>query len=142
MSRPTTKSLIVYADDDPDDLELVREAFAGYSDKVEVLTFSNGAKVLSYLNSKTEETPCLIILDINMPIIDGRQVLRQIRGSDRYAEVPIVLFTTSSNPEDKIYAEKYRAGLITKPIEYQQMGCIADEFIGHCSQDIKTELRK
>lgn len=138
------KNIVLYADDDPDDLELVKDAFSGYSKNVEVVACSDGIQALSYINnlSEHEPTPCLIILDINMPILSGKEVLVQLREKKRFNDIPVVLFTTSSQPADKNFAAQYKAGFITKPIDTKQMAYIADEFIDHCTEEIKNKIRK
>jgi CheY-like chemotaxis protein len=137
-------NLVFYADDDIDDLELVKDAFAQYSDNVEVVTATDGSKALSYLNnlSHKDNLPCLIILDINMPIINGKEVLARVREMDHLQSIPAVLFTTSSQPIDKSFAKKYNAGFITKPIDVKQMAHIADQFIEHCNDEVKNQIRK
>jgi CheY-like chemotaxis protein len=138
------RNIVFYADDDIDDLELVKDAFAQYSDNVEVITATDGSKALAYLNNlvHNHNLPCLIILDINMPVINGKEVLVRLREMDHLQSVPAVLFTTSSQPIDKSFAEKYNAGFITKPIDVRQMAYIADRFIEHCSNEIKNQIRR
>jgi CheY-like chemotaxis protein len=145
MTKSTSPGNIVfYADDDIDDLELVKDAFAQYSGDVEVVTATDGSRALSYLNNLTYDNnlPCLIILDINMPVINGKEVLMRLREMDHLQSVPVVLFSTSSQPVDKNFAKKYNAGFITKPIDVKQMAYIADQFIEHCSDEVKSRIRK
>ncbi|HZF65107.1 MAG TPA: response regulator [Chitinophagaceae bacterium] len=139
-----TKNVVLYADDDPDDLELVKDAFYNFTNNVEVLTFSDGIQALSYLNdlSDSDPTPCLIILDINMPMLSGKDVLIRVRENKRFEEVPVVLFTTSSLPNDKTFAAQYKSGFITKPIDANQMARIADQFIDHCGGDVRDKIRR
>jgi CheY-like chemotaxis protein len=138
------KHVIIYADDDPDDLELVKEAFDDFANNVEVITFSDGAQAVNYLSTHnpSDPAPCLIILDVNMPIMDGKQALIRIREMDRFNSVPVVLFTTSSLPSDKTFAGLYNAGFMTKPLNLQQMEKITDAFIEHCASDIQKKIRK
>ena len=138
------KNIVFYADDDIDDLELVQDAFDQYSENVEVITATDGSKALSYLSNLThnDTLPCLIVLDINMPVINGKEVLMRLREMDHLQSVPVVLFTTSSQPMDKSFAKKYNAGFITKPIDVKQMAFIADQFIEHCSDEAKNQIRK
>lgn len=140
----TSKSIVVYADDDPDDIELVEDAFRQYANNVEVVTFSDGSQALSYLRnlSEAEPMPCLVILDINMPVINGKDVLVRLRQMDRFEEVPVVLFTTSSMPVDKNFASQHKAGFITKPLGYEQMEMITKEFINHCTEEIQKKIRR
>lgn len=137
------KNIVFYADDDLDDLELVKEAFARYSSNVEVMTATDGSKALSHLSNlkKYDPLPCLIILDVNMPVINGKEVLLRVREMEHLQDVPVVLFTTSSQPLDKNFAKRYNAGFITKPIDVQQMTFIADRFIEHCKDEVKNKIR-
>src|SRR5687768_8559794 len=123
MTDSLSKYFVFYADDDPDDLELVEESFSKYSQNVEVLTASDGGKALSFISSLPEDHPplSLIILDINMPEINGKDLLIKIRQLPRFADVPAVFFTTSTQPLDKIFANKYGAGFVTKPLNLKQM---------------------
>ena len=138
------KNIVLYADDDPDDLELVKDAFSNYAKHVEVIACTDGIQALSYLNNLSEKdpTPCLVILDVNMPLLSGKEVLVRLRETERFTHIPIVLFTTSSQPADKNFAQQYGAGFITKPIDTKQMAYIADEFIDHCTDEIKNKIRK
>jgi CheY-like chemotaxis protein len=145
MTKSTTpKNIVFYADDDLDDLELVKDAFTQYSENVEVITATDGSKALSYLSNlnHNDTLPCLIVLDINMPVINGKEVLMRVKEMDHLQSVPVVLFTTSSQPVDKSFAKRYNAGFITKPIDVKQMAFIADQFIEHCSEDIKNKIRR
>ncbi|HZH36333.1 MAG TPA: response regulator [Flavisolibacter sp.] len=138
------KNTVVYADDDQDDIELVEEAFRQFSNNVEVITFQNGSQALSYLNNLTEEDPlpCLIILDINMPVLNGKEVLVRVRQLDKFEMIPVVLFTTSSMPVDKSFAEHYNAGFVTKPLGFEQMEIITRQFIDHCTEDVQKKIRR
>ncbi|HEX2607863.1 MAG TPA: response regulator [Flavisolibacter sp.] len=138
------RNIVFYADDDQDDLELVREAFHNYSDNVEVITATDGAEALSYLKNINEgdPLPCIIILDINMPVLNGKDVLMKVREMDFLVEVPVILFSTSSNPMDELFARRFQAHFITKPIVAEQMGKIADRFIEHCTDEIRAKIRR
>ena len=144
IKSATLKNIVFYADDDLDDLELVKDAFAQYSKNVEVLTATDGSKALSYLSNlkKYDTLPCLIILDVNMPVINGKETLLRLREIEHFQDVPVVLFTTSSQPMDKSFAKKYNAGFITKPIDVKQMEVIADQFIEHCSEEVRDKIRR
>ena len=134
---------ILYADDDPDDIELLKEAFGCMTGGIELITCSNGAETLYYLNSLSplDPSPCLIILDINMPILDGKETITSLRSMSRFAETPVVLFSTSSRPYDYEFARQHKAGFITKPLEAREMAKIADSFIDHCTEEVKKSIR-
>lgn len=140
----SVKNIVLYAEDDSDDLQLVKEAFFQHTKNVEIISVSDGVQALSWLQKLNENhpAPCLIILDINMPRMDGKEALEAIRSMDRFKDIPAVLFTTSSQPIDKAFAKKYNAGFITKPINYKQMDMIAKQFIDHCTDKIQSNIRK
>ena len=97
---PSSKNIVFYADDDVDDLELVQEAFARFTRNVEVITARDGSQAMNWIQRIGHEDPrpCLIILDINMPFYNGKEILKHIRTIDHLQEVPVVLFTTSWRP--------------------------------------------
>ena len=138
------KNIVLYADDDSDDLELVQDSFSLYSKNVEVVTMRDGSQALSDLNrlSDDDPLPCLIILDINMPVINGKEVLKNLRDLPRFETVPVVLFTTSSLPQDEKFAKKYNAGFVTKPLDVSQMEVITELFIDHCADEIRKNIRR
>lgn len=138
------KHTVLYADDDIDDLELVKEVFSKHSQNVEIVCVNNGLQAVEFLEKFPDHhpDPCLIILDINMPRLNGKQALEQIRRMNRYENTPIILFTTSTHPIDKNFADTYNAGFITKPIDYTQMHHIAEVFIDHCAEDIQRIIKK
>lgn len=144
MTNIPPKHIVLYADDDPDDLALVQDAFAQYADNVEVVTASDGFEALSYLTGLDpfEPAPCLIILDINMPRLNGKETLQKIRNLQRFEGIPVVLFTTSSFPLDKDFATRHAAGFITKPLDARQIKVITEQFVSHCTDQIKKSIQR
>jgi CheY-like chemotaxis protein len=136
------KNFVLYADDDPDDRELVREIFAQESSDIELLTFSSGRELLRYLDSQApfSPKPCLVILDVNMPLLNGKEALKALRQKEGYADIPVVLFTTSTLPSEAAFAKSFDAGFITKPLHREQIHHIFDKFIEHCSDDTKKRI--
>jgi CheY-like chemotaxis protein len=134
----------LYADDDQDDLDLVLDAFARFTDNVDVITAQDGYEALAYLKNLPpfEPSPCLIILDMNMPRLDGKETLKTIRTMDRFRDVPVVMFTTSSFALDKDFADLHGAGFITKPLDLKQFSAIAEQFISHCADEIKRNIQR
>ncbi len=143
-SKTAKKSIVLYADDDQDDIDLVVESFKKFSRNVEVYTFENGAELLSFAEgSDTDETrPCLVILDINMPMVNGKQTLLKLKKLEAFRKVPVILFSTSSMSKDREFAEQNGAGFITKPLNIQQMENIIEQFIDLCTDDVRTSIRR
>lgn len=144
MTINQSKYLILYADDDPDDRMLLTEALSRYAADVSVVTFSDGAEAVAYLRNLDHESsvPCLIILDINMPKLSGRDTLAAIRNIQRFQDTPVVLFSTSSLPLDKAFAACHNAGFVTKPANVQETLVIADRFFAHCTDEVKIKLNR
>jgi CheY-like chemotaxis protein len=136
--------LVLYADDDADDIRFVEESFSETTSNIELVTAYNGLDLLKYLNGLQpfDPNPCLIILDINMPLMNGKETLFKIREIDRFRNTPVVLFTTSSTDFDKNFAKKFNAGFVTKPLDSAQMKNITDHFIDHCTDEVKKSIRK
>jgi CheY-like chemotaxis protein len=138
------KSLVLYADDDPEDIELVSEAFQAYAQNVELLTFPDGIELLNFIETVDpfHASPCLFILDINMPRLDGKETLRRLRRIENFSEIPAVLFSTSSLPADAAFAKNFNAGFVTKPLHTNQVHLIIDEIIEHCTDEVKKNIRR
>ncbi len=138
----TSQYIVLYADDDEDDVDLMQEAFSKYSSNMSVVARNDGLEVLNFLkeSAPNKKLPCLVILDINMPRLDGKESLRQLRKIEDYNDVPIVLFTTSSSPEDARFAKKFNAGYLTKPMDANQIELIADEFLNYCSEEVRKDI--
>lgn len=135
------KYQIFYADDDSDDIYLVRESIKKYAENVELISFENGLDLLVYLKRQPKASyPCLIMLDINMPFMDGKETLQEIRKVPSFEVIPVIFFSTSSQPVDRMYAAKNNAGFITKPIDYLQMDLIAGQLIQSCTDEVQKRI--
>jgi CheY-like chemotaxis protein len=93
---------ILVAEDDADDRFLIQTAFdeKGYQDKIHFV--ENGVELLSFLDSmegrlEEAEFPGFILLDLNMPKKDGREVLKELKQHNLYKRIPVVIFTTTNN---------------------------------------------
>lgn len=136
------KSLVLYADDDPDDLELVGDAFASYAHAITLITFANGVELMDFLEQRSSDcpTPCLIILDINMPRLNGKEVLKRLRSNQAYSDIPVVLFSTSTLPTEAVYARSMQAGFVTKPLVSGQIHQIVDTLLAHCHDEVRQRI--
>lgn len=117
---------IVVAEDDPDDRFLIEDAFRENKIENEVQFVENGEELMAYLKREGEweelrgrPLPGLILLDLNMPRMDGREALKLIKDDPVLASLPVVAFSTSGAAED--IEETYTAGVnsfISKPKTY------------------------
>ncbi|GAA4732244.1 response regulator [Flavisolibacter ginsenosidimutans] len=131
------KHTIIYAEDDLDDLFLVKQAFEKH-DHIQVVHAPDGRKALRTLEEMLSENflPCLVILDINMPVMNGRETLQAIRAHPQLQRLSVVLFTTSNNPADAEFAQRMEATFITKPIDFSDLENIARMFVDKCNFEI------
>jgi CheY-like chemotaxis protein len=129
------KHTILYAEDDLDDLFLMRQAFEQFDSSIQLFHANNGLEALEQLNKAKDNgsLPCLVILDINMPGMNGRETLIRIRQSENLKTIPVVLFTTSSSELDKAFAKKWGAEFITKPLIYSELRHLAELFVSLCT---------
>jgi CheY-like chemotaxis protein len=133
------KGLVIYADDDPDDLFLVSEAFLEHAPLIDLITVRDGVELFECLANLEERriSPCLIILDVNMPRMDGKAALKRLRTHPRYEGLPVVLFTTSCSNTDKSFAQHFNAGFVTKPLATFHFRPIIEAFFTQCSDQVK-----
>ena len=140
MVTPTPPKLVLYADDDPDDIGLLEEAFKEHATNYELKSFSNAITLLEFVHLRPKDLPppCLIILDINMPKMNGKDALRLLRSMEVYEKIPVILFSTSTLPHYASFARSYNALFISKPLGEKQMNNIIETFISHCDQGVKN----
>lgn len=122
--------IILYVDDDIDDIQMLKECFdriEGY----ELLGLQYGNLLFQKLN-ELKNTVCLIILDINMPMVNGVELLRQIKSNPEYSKLSVVMFSTiNMNAEYKIISE-LGADIVLKPSTYQEMKDLAQRLLEYC----------
>lgn len=132
------KHFILYAEDDPDDLFMVRQAFELLDGEVDLMHASNGYETMEQLRLAhfRGTLPCLVILDINMPGMDGRETLMRIKQTDYLQKIPVILFSTSSSATDRAFAETWDASFITKPLIFSELEQLARNFLHLCSSSV------
>jgi CheY-like chemotaxis protein len=125
-----TGSVVLYVDDDSDDLLLTEEAFRRYPG-VKLITFSDSYKFLKYIidNRSSGLLPALIMIDINMPLLNGRELLTILRSYKEFKTIPMALYTTSSQTADRNFARGLNARFITKPDSDDELNRIIDDLI-------------
>lgn len=116
---------ILLVEDNDNDVELTRLGFAQCKLSVHLHRVRNGEECMAFLRKEGEyagrPTPDLLLLDINMPRLDGREALAAIAGDGRLCHLPIVVLTTSTAEQDLLAAYQLRcSSYIVKPVDYQQ----------------------
>lgn len=123
---------LLYADDDADDRMLLVDAIGSIAPHYEVKTVPDGYATLKYLKDQTPPYPCLLIVDLNMPGINGKEIIRRLKQDLNYTMFPIVAFTTSANPSDKEECARFGVDLITKPLDMDALEHAAAKLLEYC----------
>jgi CheY-like chemotaxis protein len=133
---PTSFRKILCVDDDPDDRHFLCLAVQKLDPSMEIIEAHNGVEALDWLNEAKKGNsglPCLIVLDINMPMMDGKQTLVKIKADPELRDVPVVMFSTTSNPLDKELFKRQGVELVTKPRDVATMNSAISKLLGHCA---------
>src|SRR5262245_57951002 len=127
MSNPAESIEILMADDDPDDCLMASRALKAYRLRNGIRFVEDGEELLDYLRRRGKyaepgaaPTPGIILLDLNMPKMDGREALAAIKADPELRKIPVVVLTTSQAEEDIL--RTYDLGVnsyITKPVTFQ-----------------------
>lgn len=127
MSPPQLLNAIdvLLVDDDPGDTLMIREAFEHNKVNNALECVSDGVEAMQYLRREGEYAsaprPDLILLDLNLPRKDGREVLAEIKGDPQLATIPVVVLTTSHAEEDVLRSYQLHANAyVTKPVDFER----------------------
>lgn len=122
-----SKEPVLLVEDDVVDAMTVSRSFRELSIGNEVVHRVNGVEALEYLK-ETDRPPCLILLDINMPKMNGIEFLERVKKSSSHRRIPVVVLTTSNDQRDKLEAYNLGvAGYMLKPVDYRQFVSVVKE---------------
>ena len=124
LSKKSTNILL--ADDDEGSREIFIEAIADIAPHIKVNIAVNGQKLMDILSSKQEALPDIIFLDLNMPLKTGHECLQEIRNNARLKNIPVIIYSTSSN--DEHIKETFDGGAnfyLIKPDSFSDLKLIA-----------------
>jgi CheY-like chemotaxis protein len=126
---------ILYIDDDADDREMMDLALRAANPAVQVAFAENGLEGIDLLEKAKidNDLPCLVVLDINMPVMDGRKTLEVIRKDPALTNLPVVIFTSSRNAHDEAFFSTKAKELITKPFSSSKLAEIAHRMLAYCT---------
>ena len=112
---------ILLVEDDTVDAMTVKRALRDLKVSNPVVHVTNGEEALEYLRDVTKPKPCLILLDINMPKMNGIELLKVLKADPGLHRIPVVMLTTSTNDRDIIQSfHLSAAGYMIKPVDYKQ----------------------
>lgn len=128
---------VLLVEDDPGDVQLTKEAFEEHKVRNRLTVVSDGVDALAYLRRDPSVypdavRPDLILLDLNLPRRDGREVLEEIKGDEDLRRIPVVVLTTSAADEDIVRSYNLHANAyVTKPVDFDRFIAVVrqiDEF--------------
>ncbi|WBB79075.1 response regulator [Micromonospora sp. WMMD882] len=127
---------VLLVEDDPGDVLMTQEAFEEHKLRNRLTVVSDGTEALAYLRHEGQYadsvTPDLILLDLNLPRRDGREVLEEIKKDERLCRIPVVVLTTSQADEDILRSYQLHANAyVTKPVDFERFISVVrqiDEF--------------
>lgn len=122
----TTGQVILLVEDNDDDAELTTKAFTRARVMNQIVRARDGVEALDYLLARgehagrdTADVPAVVLLDLNLPRIDGIGVLRSVRADATVGHVPVVILTSSDEDKDRLAAYEHRANsFVQKPVDY------------------------
>jgi two-component system, chemotaxis family, response regulator Rcp1 len=116
---------VLMVEDDPDDVYLTKEALRASQLRVNLHVVSDGVEAMQYLRAAPDDAghrrPNLVLLDLNLPRMDGRDVLMEIKEDPALTDIPVVILTTSHAEEDIVASYRRHANCyISKPVDIDQ----------------------
>lgn len=122
--------LITLADDDEDDRLFFTDAFEELKINTNVNTVNNGRELLNYLNHPKTVLPNIIFLDLNMPILNGIDCLKEIKRDDKFKDIAIAIYSTSSSDQDVENTFVLGANIyIKKPSNFNELKRILSDVV-------------
>jgi CheY-like chemotaxis protein len=114
-----TKKPVLLVEDDLIDQMSVKRAFKDIKITNELVIVNNGLEALEFMNMDEGNIPGIILLDLNMPKMNGLEFLEKIRTNERYRRIPVIILTTSKEENDRIESFNLGiAGYMIKPVDY------------------------
>ena len=127
---------ILLVDDDPEDRAIIQEAMETI-EAGDIIHFAeNGEQALEILEQgvQTNQLPCIVVLDLNMPRLNGTETLRLIRANEQLKDISVVIYSTSINPLEKEKCMRLGANeYITKPLSYKESTYTAKKLLDLCT---------
>jgi CheY-like chemotaxis protein len=130
----TTTCKILHIDDDPDDHQMLESAIYSINSNSEIITALNGEEGIERLQLMKDENdlPALIVLDINMPKINGRDACVRVKKDEVLAGIPMIIYSTSNSVLDRLFFQGKNVEYITKPTDYNILLQLAGKMLDYC----------
>ena len=127
----SNQKTILYVEDDADDREFFSESIREIAEDVKVDFATNGLEALEYLEDRSK-TPCLIVLDLNLPFVNGTDIYCRLKDDEFLKTVPVIIFSSSERPQDKQFFSNLGVEFFSKPTNIHSMNSIASSMVSVC----------
>jgi CheY-like chemotaxis protein len=135
--RTQLKEPLLVVEDSNEDFKILQRLMQRLDVQNPIYRCTNGDEALEFLQQIANDNdpnisskPSVILLDLNLPGIDGRDILSQIKQDKKFKEIPVVIFTTSSNPKDiELCYQKGANGYLIKPMNAEELKKIVQAFV-------------
>src|SRR5687768_6050501 len=136
-------TFFLLADDDHDDAEIFSEALATVNPSIKFHHVEDGQEVFQFLSNSKIKKPDVIFLDLNMPAMSGWQCLAKLKNDTALKNIPVIMYSTSSNPREKeIAIELGATGFVTKPTDFKILTKILETINNNLVSDLKRILKE
>ena len=143
LNQPITESIvkslparfILCGEDDKDDEDLLLEIFTSVDDSYTLYFVNNGRRLVSALDQLPDDKlPCLLILDYNMPELNGAEILKELKKNKRYQSIPKIIWSTSDAPVyKKMCLELGASDYLVKPSKINALQDMIKHMLSYCS---------
>ena len=147
LTEEVRPAQVLLVEDSVDDVELTLEALKDSKVRMDVHVVFDGMAAMDFLRREGEYAdkprPDLVLLDLNLPLMDGREVLKEIRNDPDLTDLPVVVLTTSQSEEDICKAYKLHANCyISKPVDFIRFSEIVKQIEGFWFQLVRLPRRR
>lgn len=142
MSNPNSRRVILLADDDLDDAEIFAHILTDIDPEIQFYHVKNGAEIIPHLKNPAHLRPNVIFLDLNMPQMNGWQSLAALKADPETRDIPVAIYTTSSQQRDRHQAISAGATVfITKPSDYTALRQLLFRISTTLDRDVTAALQ-
>jgi len=134
LNEGPSPKFILIGEDDADDQEMLKEVFSSIDSSFVLLFVNNGSEILSALGKlRDDQMPCLIVLDYNMPGLNGADILKELGTNERYKPIPRIVWSTSTSEKFRnLCLELGAADYVIKPNNVNDLEKIARYMLSVC----------
>lgn len=126
---------ILFGEDDPDEEEFLKEIFSALDPNLTLLFYNSGKKLLASIEKiPDEDLPELIVLDYNMPELNGAEILKELKRNQRYESIPKIIWSTSGSEHYKnLCLDSGAQEYVIKPSSIGELETVARHLLSYCS---------